>query len=184
MKLKNEKGITLIALVVSIIVVTVISGSIIYNTKNQLALKRLNNLNLDINAISSRVDEYYIKYGELPVVCSYIEGKADFKSKIQEIATSKKATLSYNSVVNPNDNDNYYVIDLEKLNNLTVNYGYDAQYKNVKNNGEVTRINLETEVYVINGLTHQIYFPHGIFVDDVMYYTYNLDEKVVSINNP
>ena len=37
----------------------------------------------------------------------------------------------------------------------------------MKNDDEI-----ETEIYIINAKTHQIYFPHGIFADDVMYITF------------
>ena len=74
----------------------------------------------------------------------------------------------------------YIVIDLEKLGSLSLNYGYDEEYKSLKNCEDITEnddvmINnddIETEIYIINTKTHQIYFPHGIFVDKVMYITF------------
>ena len=54
-----------------------------------------------------------------------------------------------------------------------LNYGYDkdGEYFTLKNN-KVVSSNTETEIYVINTKTHQIYFPHGIFADKIMYYTF------------
>ena len=76
--------------------------------------------------------------------------------------------------VNPNDGDEYIVIDLEKLDGITLHYGYDkdGEYFTLKNNKSVNQNAIEDEIYVINTKTHQIYFPHGIFVDNVMYYTF------------
>ena len=31
---------------------------------------------------------------------------------------------------------------------------------------------IEDEFFVINTRSHQIYFPHGIFVDNILYYTF------------
>ena len=78
--------------------------------------------------------------------------------------------------INPNDGDEYIVIDLEKLDGITLHYGYDkdGEYFTIKRTKQVTQEidKMEDEIYVINTKTHQIYFPHGIFVDDVMYYTF------------
>lgn len=55
--------------------------------------------------------------------------------------------------------------------------GEDGQYGKLKNNvnQEITVFTgdeIPDEIYVINKRTHQIYFPHGIFADRVMYVTF------------
>ena len=88
--------------------------------------------------------------------------------------------------VNPNDGDEYIVIDLEKLDGITLHYGYDkdGEYFTLKNNKSVNQNAIEDEIYVINTKTHQIYFPHGIFVDNVMYYTVGNAELVQLESEP
>ena len=58
---------------------------------------------------------------------------------------------------------------------------YNQEYKSIKNRGVTENDDLlknnsnnevETEIYIINTKTHQIYFPHGIFADNVMYITF------------
>lgn len=180
MKLDNNKGITLISLIVTVIILLLITSAIIYNSKNQISIKKIDNLYIDIDTIKTKINDYYLNYGELPVLCEYLS-QNDFIDLLNTNANAESATLSYSSVINPNDGDEYYVIDLEKLDGLTLNYGYDDEYKTIKANGGYTTSSVEDEIYVINGLTHQIYFPHGIFVDDVMYYTYN-DGEFIEIN--
>ena len=180
MKLKNNKGVTLIALVVTVIILLLITGAIIYNTKNQITVKKIDNLYIDLDTIKTKVNEYYLNYGELPVLCDYLD-KIQLIDLMNENASVRGATLSYDSAVNPDDGDEYYVIDLEKLDGLTLNYGYDEEYKTVKANGDITLTAVEDEVYVVNGVTHQIYFPHGIFVDGVMYYTYEFSDADIEI---
>lgn len=134
-------------------------------------MKKIDKLNIDISLISSKIDDYYLKYGELPVLCDYLD-KTQFESSIIEKANFKGATL--NCELNPDDGDEYVVIDLEKLDGLTLNYGYDTdgEYNTLKTNKQITLSSVEDEIYVINTTSHQIYFPHGIFADGIMYYTF------------
>ena len=46
---------------------------------------------------------------------------------------------SFNTEINKNDGDEYIVIDLEKLEGLTLTYGYDDEYKKVKEEKKVKR---------------------------------------------
>lgn len=185
MNIKNNKGLTLISLILTVIIILIITAAMIYNTQNQLQMKSIHNLSNDIETLNAKVDEYYLKYGELPKLCDYTEernvklkNKNDFEILIKNTkAGERKAIL--NTELNEHDNNEYIVIDLEKLGNLTLTYGYDTEYMKVKKDGTVfnpppgkTDDEIEDEIYVINTKTHQIYFPHGIFVDDIMYYTF------------
>ncbi len=164
MNLRGNRGITFIALMATVIILLAITGTIMYSTKNQLSVKKLDNLYIDIASISSKIDEYYLKYGEIPILCKYNGSKTWTWSTAED------------------DEYTYYVIDLEKLDGLTLNYGYEDSYITVKQfvedemkkQTDNTRKNIETEaqeVYIINETTHQIYFPKGITVDGILYCT-------------
>ncbi len=194
MNVKNNKGLTLISLILTVIIILIITAAMIYNTQNQLQMKSIHNLNNDIEVLNAKVDEYYLKYGELPKLCDYttkadssapdasnFHNTTDFRNSLMEKAEARNAVLN----VQPNihDSDDYIVIDLEKLDFITLTYGYDTEYMRVKKEGKVfnpandgteegSKDLIEDELYVINTKTHQIYFPHGIFVDDIMYYTF------------
>ena len=131
-------------------------------------MKKINDLKNDIETLNYKVDEYYLKYGELPVLCDY-STKDGLLSVLNSNASQREATL--NTEINENDGDEYVVIDLEKLSGLTLNYGYekDGEYFAIKQNNTVTN---EDEIYIINTTTHQIYFPHGIVADGIMYFTF------------
>lgn len=180
--MRSNKGITLISLTAMVIILLLITSMIIYSSKNEATVKKLDNLYVDIDLIQSRVNDYYLTYGTLPVLCKYL-GKTELTELIQLNADSKSASLSYDNIVNPNDDDVYYVINLEKLEGLSLNYGYDDEYETIKQNKTYTTSDVEDEIYVINNCTHQIYFPHGIFLDGVMYYTTEVEEEV-SIEQP
>ena len=193
MNVKNNKGLTLISLILTVIIILIITAAMIYNTQNQLQMKSIHNLSNDIETLNAKVDEYYLKYGELPKLCDYttkantsadasnFHNKEDFRNSIVEKAEARNSRL--NVQPNSHDSDEYIVIDLEKLDAITLTYGYDLEYRKVKREGKVfnplndgteegSKDVIEDELYVINTKTHQIYFPHGIFVDDIMYYTF------------
>ena len=178
--MKNSKGITLISLILTVIVILIITSALIFNTQDQIQMRKIQSLSIDIENLNAKVDDYYLKYGELPKLCNYtsdeivnFKTKLDFEKSLQEKAELQDAKL--NSVLNTKDGDEYIVIDLEKLDGLTLNYGYDTEYEHLKDMGGVLDGNgdtIEDEIFVINTKTHQIYFPHGIFVDNIMYYTF------------
>lgn len=180
----NNKGVTLISLILTVIIILILTSAMIFNTKNQLQMRAVQNLNIDLEKLNSKVDEYYLKYGELPKLCNYtsnrnmeLNTKEDLQIIINESAMNNKSELK--NGLNTEDSDEYIVIDLEKLGSLSLYYGYDEEYKSLKNSGvtendDILENNdeIETEIYIINTKTHQIYFPHGIFVDNVMYITF------------
>lgn len=193
MNLKENKGITLIALVMTVIILLILSGAMVYNSTNQIKIKKINDLKNDIQILSEKIEDYYIKYGSLPVLCDYtadnittLKNKTDFQNLINQNASARSATIS--TEINKNDGDKYEVIDLERLDGISLNYGYDknGEYFELKENPDISYTEkIETEIYVINTTTHQIYFPHGIFVDKVMYYTSDIGKSTVNVDaNP
>lgn len=181
----NNKGVTLISLILTVIIILILTSAMIFNTKNQLHMRAVQNLSMDIEKLNSKVDEYYLKYGELPKLCKFtsernleLNSREALQIKMQNNARSNGGKLQ--NELNKNDSNEYYVIDIEKLGNLSWNYGYDEEYKRLKNSGVTENddmlrdgnLEIETEIYIINAKTHQIYFPHGIFVDNVMYVTF------------
>ena len=180
MKIRGNKGITLISLTVTVIILLVITGAIIYNSKNQLTSRRINDLKLDIELLNAKVDDYFLRNGELPVLCYYTD-KVNFAEILNKVAASQHS--GFNEELNANDGDEYVVIDIEKLGGITLNYGYepDGDYSKLRD-GRVANADTATdiELYVINTTSHQIYFPHGVFADNIMYYTLNSDKYHVN----
>ena len=169
MKNKGNKGITLMSLIISMIILMFITGAIIYNTQNHLSVSKINKLRLDIDALNGKVDEYYLKYGELPTLCNYTQSKEIFLRRLKDAANEDGAAL--NNEVNPNDGNEYDVIDVEKFDGLTLNYGYEQKGDFFKAKRKMS-VDNENELYIINRVTHQIYFPHGVVADNTMYYTF------------
>ena len=155
--LRENKGVTLSTLVIAILLMTIITSIIIYNTIAGANTRALNNMYNDITILKDRIDVYYSKYGTIPV----LEGEYTNIENIQNI--------------NSNDNDKYYVIDLEALENLTLTHGDGyTRYKQVQSS-------YITDIYVINEQSHNIYYVRGIVLDGNTYYTLPGDYTKVNL---
>ena len=171
-KFRNEKGVTLLALTITIVVMVIITATLITNTQNRLKLEKVDNLYSDIEQIKDKISQYYIKKGSLPI-------KEDAYCNAENLVSILKAngadkSMELNDLLDANDNKNtseetYYVIDLSKLDNLTLNYG--SEYKKWSSGTDLQ------DLYIINIKSHQIYYPKGILVDGKFYYSYNLAIK-------
>lgn len=167
-KIKQEKGITMIALVVTIIMLLVLTNMLIYNAKDSTHIQVLNNLYNDIELLRNKVSEYYNEYGSIPVEIQY--------TNIDQL--EKANILSKN-----NDIGEFYVIDLEVMQGITLNYG--KEYENVKNDKE--NASNYTDVYIINKNSHNIFYAQGIGIkqNDIIkiYYTdyTEPDETIVDL---
>lgn len=157
-KLKNSKGVTLVTLIVTIIVLLIVSNVTIYSVKNNLGIEKLKNMQNDIENLSDKISAYYNQYGTLPI----IDGEYTNTKEI------KNAGLINKNV----DKGNFYIIDLSALENLTLTYGKD--FKNIKNTSDKNTLK---DIYIINETSHNIFYVKGIKSDGEMYYTnYTADQ--------
>ena len=157
LNLKSSKGVTLISLGVTVILLLLLTSMLIYNVPDYIQTKKLKDLQNDIQAIEERVKSYYVKNEKLP-------GK-----------------LEYVWSVNPSKT--YYIIDLQALDGLTLNYGkegYNA-YNAVRNsvlNGTITSaeqatLNNITDIFIMDKETLDVYYAKGLTLDGFTYYTYD-----------
>ena len=157
-KFKSEKGVSLISLIVTIVVLLIVTNILIYNLKGNLKLGNLKNMQNDISNLSQKISAYYAKNGEIPINQEY------------------KNTEDLNSIIGATDTGKFYIIDLSALENLTLNYGED--YKKINDESTEVQISGYTDLYIINEASHNIFYVEGIRVDDDIYYTYySADEK-------
>lgn len=145
--IKSNKGITMITLIIAILIMLVISSTLIYNIKMGADTRDLNNMYSDIQLLKDKIDLYYSSYGALPV--------------IQTEYTNTNNIIG----INQNDENKYYVIDLEAFENLTLNYG--EGYKEFK----TTLSSDIVDIYIVNEQSHNIYYVKGITLDSKIYYT-------------
>ena len=98
--LKNQKGISLIALTATILVLSIVTSVVVYNAKDSIQIREYKKLENDIEVLQGKVEMYYLKNDELPVL------EKD-NTKIQYSGNSK-----FKNNKQANDNDKYYILDL------------------------------------------------------------------------
>jgi len=105
MKIKGNKGITIISLVVTVAILLILSTVMIVEMNTGDKFRDYQYMKADIEVIKNSVLVHYNKYGTIPTLGSILPG------------------INLNGQANANDNTNYYEIDLSKLDNITLNYG-------------------------------------------------------------
>ena len=153
---KEEKGITMIALTVTIIILLIVTNILVYNAQDSVYIKALTNLYNDIELLREKTSEYYNEYGKIPGEIKYTN-----INKLSNVL-SEKNEIGYD----------FYIIDLEAMQGITLNYGKD--YNKVKN--DRGNCNNYTDIYIINENSHNIFYVQGVSIkEDNITQTYYTD---------
>ena len=147
---KNNKGNTLVSLMITIVVMVIISSVTLYTSMDRFEINNLEKLYNDLKLLSNKVSNYYLKYNGLPVV-------RDEKNQILNYTYTE---LEFEENETGNENS-YYILDLEAMSGLTLNYGQEGYEKP----------NTSDDVFVINEKTHQIYYVKGVESEGVWYHS-------------
>lgn len=146
---KNEKGVTLVTLVLTVIVILIITSMVIYKSRESVSVRNIENLYNDISELQSNINDYYDEYGKLPAI---------FKCR---------NTSNLNNILNDYEkNSDFYVVDLDNLKGITLNYG--KEYKEIKSEKDVINY---TDIYIVNSVTHNVFYVEGVKIGDKKYYT-------------
>ncbi len=160
--IKNEQGITLITLVVTVLMLIIITGTLVVNSTSTMQLSRLTKMQNDIEALDDRVAVYYVRTGNLPIYEDDKFTKDELISKFTNMRPSSSSSDYYEIDLDTLTNGNYYTIDISELDNLSLNYG--KSYKSIDS----------TDKYIINEETHKIYYLKGIKYEGMEYHTVDL----------
>lgn len=131
MRIRENKGITMVALVVTIVILLILSSVVIIEMNTGDKFKDYQYMKADIEVIKDRVHSYRFK-------------------NVDSIPTkgSVLPSVDLSGQASGRDNSNYYEVDLEKLGNITLNYG----------KGNST----DKDIYIINEKSQEVYYLKGI----------------------
>jgi len=155
---KFNRGITLISLIITIVVMLIITSTTITVSYDRFEINNFNKMENDIELLSDKVENYYLKYNGLPTI------KDDTGNFVEYTYT----TLEFEK--NANDNEKYYILDLSAMEEVALNYGKEG-YNNV---------NSSDDVYIINEKSYQIYYVRGIKVKQAKYHTVSMGKDSVT----
>jgi len=139
--MRNNKGITMVALMVTVAIMIILAVTITVNFGNFASRSNQAKFETDIKAIREEINQYYARNKELPILNKYTN------------------TSMLGDVRNVNDNDNYYVVDLSKI-SVKLNFGSD--YDIVKDKSTSEELSEMLDIYIINENSHTIYNPKGV----------------------
>ena len=151
--LKNNRGVTLIVLSVTVFIIGIVLTIITFSSRNSIKIRDLNNMYADIKVLDDKISIYYLDYNALPI------GEKISNEQLNNIIN--EASKNPNNYKDGNLVD-FYIIDTTKLQNTTLNNS---------NSGE----------YAINEQSHSVYYLKGIEVDGVIYHTIPRDYSNVDL---
>ena len=162
--ISKNKGVTLVSLTIVIAVLLILTGVIIYNVQDSLRISNLQGMQNDVENLRDLVNNYYAIYGKIPAKLKY--------TNAENIEIIKKAGVISEKV----DIGDFYIIDLEELENLTLNYGED--YKNISNTTTEEEASQYKDIYIINETSQNVFYVAGIKVDEDWFYTDYTSEDI------
>lgn len=142
---KQEKGVTMIALVITVVILITLTNMLVYNAKDSIYINKLTDLYNDIDLLREKVSEYYNEYGKVPAEIKYTN-----ISQLSGVISQK------------NDTGDFYVIDLEAMQGITLRYGKD--YEKIKNDKD--NADKYADVYIINQNSHNIFYVQGVKIEE------------------
>ena len=162
---KSEAGITLVAMAVTIVVLMMIAIPCIVNIKTVSETDKFTKLKNDITVLKESISQVYNSDDTSNIGPKYTGDK----SFLNIYQGEKNVTKTSKDIVkNPNDNDNYYVINVSKLKRKlgSAEYGIglvDLNYGDNNYGIDTTLKELNTtDVYIINEKSRTIYYTAGV----------------------
>ncbi len=161
MKKSKEKGVTLIALVITVAVLAILAFTVTVNLQGFEDTKNKTRFEEDMRKLTEQVEQYYARNKTLPILNEYTNTSMFIASK------------------NVNDSSTYWVLDIAKLGVDSLNFGRD--YQTIKDmNNTSADVSQYTNVYIINRGSHTIYYPRGVEYEGKIHYA--LEEDYTKTN--
>lgn len=175
-KIQEEKGITLTILIIAVTVMLIVVGMLMYNSKDTVNTNKVIYLYNDIDLIQSKISEYYLSNGEIPIIAKFEVGTIFEDNNEIEI-------------LGANDGEVFYVIDLQRLSGISLNYGnqYDDVLEYVSQLDDIedivqSEINKYQDLYIINEKSHNVYYVKGIeLTENQRYHSSDLTPDSVEV---
>lgn len=142
--IKTEKGITLAALIIVVILMTMIASTVASLSKERFDINKLQKMYTDIELLQDKVANYYLKYEILPLLMDEDENSVKYTYSTMDEAEG-----------------DYYILNLNDMENIALNYGklgFESP-------------NESDDVYIISKESHIIYYAKGIKLKNETYYT-------------
>lgn len=65
--MKNEKGITIISLIITVVILLILSSTLITSSNNSPNVQKYNKMSADVQILEDKILVYYNKYEQIPI---------------------------------------------------------------------------------------------------------------------
>ena len=141
--MKSKKGISLIALVITLIIMMILASVALYTSADATNNAKLTSFAEDLINMEDLVSEYYLTNNELPMVSGVSYVKAD----VLDLCTNGVETLSEEITTNGDDSAVFVKLDLAKL-------PIDSSSRGMGEKGT-------TDIYLISSQNFNVYYLQG-----------------------
>ncbi len=149
--MKTKRGISLIAVTISIVVLAIITGLVITQTNNVIAEAEKSEFVVELSTIQDKIEERYLLTGLLPVRPNIVYTANELKSKIED--NNERALLDSEIIANNDENNSFLVVDLESMEIETAERG---------------KTNQETDIFVVATNSLNVYYLKGAEINDIV----------------
>lgn len=161
--MQNKQGVTIIALTIAVTILAILTAAVIVNIDNIVPSARKTKIAEEFELIESKVKEYYLTYGNYPV----LNNTTYTKDEVIALNTTGRGTALSNEIsVNGDDNSIFFLIDLDKLRLDTLLFGNE---------------NTLDDVYIASSTTGKIYYPKGLEADGKIVFSVGSFKDVIVI---
>ena len=142
-----KKGISLVVLIITVIVLTILMGVIVFNTENTITNAEKSKLQIDIVNLEALMNTYKLRKN----------GNIKFETTDFDTSTLSSVELKQFNGENIIDNKiKLYIIELEEIDAEDVNYGMLKEGN--------------TDRYLYSLVTGKVYYEQGLEMDNITYY--------------
>ena len=173
MKIKSKRGISLVALLITILVMAILSAVVVLSAKNSVDNTNVTDFMNDLQKIQDAAQNYYMENGVYPFSENLELSQVQV---LEQVGADKRAELreemELNNDYSEDGTESYYIIDLSKIDVTQTKRG-------VKKSGNAN------DVYIIAKSSGNVYYLDGLETKDNTYFS--ITEKAVklySINEP
>ncbi len=146
----DNKGYSLIVLVIAIVVIIILASSAISSLRASRQRTDIMNFIFDMNSMEEKVQSYYVQNGTLPTAD---KAAVDVEQLARNITANGQDGTIFKSQLSQYDNENYYYIDINRMGGVALREphrsinGVDNGY--IVNEGSL-------KVYVEKGIDYQL----------------------------
>ena len=159
--MNKKRGVTILVLVITIIVLAILAGASIKGVSNVLDKANKQNFVTELKTLQDKTKEYYITFGELPVD----KTKSYTVQQLFDLYTDEIELKSIKNEVNKNSDNEavFYKLDLNELEVETEKRGKSATSK---------------DIFVVSSYNYNVYYLQGEVIEDKVHFSLvNLIEK-------